>query len=1046
MTFNTEAEFEEALVRLLVDEKGWVDGVISYPTEEDLIQNWAKILYENNRTIDRLGDYPLTSGEMQQILDQIRLLRTPLNLNGFINSGTVQITRDNEQDPYNFKKTISLKIFDRNEIAAGRTRYQIAQQPKFKTNNSIYPTRRGDFCLLINGMPVIHVELKKSGVAVSEAQFQIQKYLDQGVFTGLFSLVQFFVAMNPDECTYFANPGSADKFNQKFCFHWADADNRRIDRWDEVAQYFLSIPMAHQMIGFYTVADKTAQNLKIMRSYQVNAAAGISAQVSSMKWDGKSIYGGYVWQTTGSGKTMTSFKAAQLVANSRDADKVVFLMDRIELGLQSLREYKGFSDDTDTVQQTDSTDDLITKLKSPDSNMTLIVTSIQKMSRIKDDGSNSTDIEEINKKRIVFIVDECHRSVFGEMLSVIKHTFPKAIFFGFSGTPIMNMNKKKDSTTADVFGDELPGTRYTIADGLRDGNVLGFDSIPQPTYKDKDLREAVALDKAKAGSIEEALADEAKKKVYLHWMDQVAVPMGEEHDDEGHPLESIEGEIPESQYSEGKQGERHRGAVVDDILENWDSQSQCGKFHAILATSSIPEAIKYYKLLRETKLKVTAVFDPSDGNNEFSIEKIAGVTEIMTDYNNMYGTAFTATASSYFSFKKDVCARLSHKSQYLAIENEPEKCLDILIVVDQMLTGFDSKWLNTLYMDKFYKRSNIEMIIQAFSRTNRVFNEDKPHGIIRYYRRPYTMQKIIAYAFEQYSGHKALGVFVQKLRDNLLGMNSAYKDISEVFRLAGIDDFSRLPDAVEERREFAKLFRNLNRCLEPAKVQGFIWDELSYPFPEGDVALLFNEEVYNILLMRYKELRRGGEPGTDEPPYEIDSYLMALPTDKFDSKYMDALLSKYQKMIEDNATEEAKKEVIDALHKSFANLTQEQQKFANVILIDIQHRKLIPDPGESFIDIINRYQAREKNTQISEFSRKIGISEHALRTFMEHPVTEDNINEFERYDALIAKVDREVAKAYFERVEGQQLKARVVYTKLDQLLRRFLLSGGCYID
>ena len=518
--------------------------------------------------------------------------------------------------------------------------------------------------------------------------------------------------------------------------------------------------------------------------------------------------------------------------------------------------------------------------------------------------------------------------------------------------------------------------------------------------------------------------------------------MGADWDDEGHPLESIEGEILESQYNRDK----HREAVVADILENWDSQSQCGKFHAILAASSIPEALQYYKLLRETKLKVTAVFDPSDGNNEFSIEKIAGVTEIMTDYNNMYGTAFTAAASSYFSFKKDVCARLSHKSQYLAIENEPAKCLDILIVVNQMLTGFDSKWLNTLYMDKSYKRSNIEMIIQAFSRTNRVFNEDKPHGIIRYYRRPYTMQKIIAYAFEQYSGHKALGVFVQKLRDNLIGMNSAFNDISEVFRLAGIDDFSRLPDTIEERREFAKLFRNLNRCLEPAKVQGFLWDELSYSFPEGDVELLFNEETYNILLMRYKELRRGGEPGIDEPPYEIDSYLMALPTDKYDSRYMDALLSKYQKMIENNATEEAKKEVIDALHKSFANLTQEQQKFANVILVDIQHSKLTPESGESFIDIINRYQAREKNTQILEFSKKTGIPEEALRTFMEHPVTEENINEFERYDALIAKVNRDVAKVYFERVEGQQLKARVVYTKLDQLLRRFLLSGGCYID
>lgn len=208
-----------------------------------------------------------------------------------------------------------------------------------------------------------------------------------------------------------------------------------------------------------------------------------------MKWNDQSIYGGYVWHTTGSGKTMTSFKSAQLIANSKDADKVVFLMDRIELGTQSLREYRGFSDATDDVQDTENTEVLLTKLKSDSVRDTLIVTSIQKMSRIKDeDGLNAADIEKINRKRIVFIVDECHRSVFGDMLSTIKFTFPRAIFIGFSETPILEINKKKDTTTADVFGDELEGTRYTVADGMRDGNVLGFDTIPQPTYKDRDLR------------------------------------------------------------------------------------------------------------------------------------------------------------------------------------------------------------------------------------------------------------------------------------------------------------------------------------------------------------------------------------------------------------------------------------------------------------------------------------------------------------------------------------------------------------------------------
>lgn len=190
-------------------------------------------------------------------------------------------------------------------------------------------------------------------------------------------------------------------------------------------------------------------------------------------------------------------------------------MDRIELGTQSLREYRGFSDATDDVQDTENTEVLLTKLKSDSVRDTLIVTSIQKMSRIKDeDGLNAADIEKINRKRIVFIVDECHRSVFGDMLSTIKFTFPRAIFIGFSGTPILEINKKKDTTTADVFGDELEGTRYTVADGMRDGNVLGFDTIPQPTYKDRDLREVVALEKAKAKSIQD-IKGNPEKNAYI---------------------------------------------------------------------------------------------------------------------------------------------------------------------------------------------------------------------------------------------------------------------------------------------------------------------------------------------------------------------------------------------------------------------------------------------------------------------------------------------------------------------------------------------------
>ena len=514
-TFRNEADFENALIQILTSTCGWEKKVLEYKTEKDLLQNWAAILFENNRSIDRLNDYPLTDGEMQQILEQINTLRTPLRLNGFINGRSVSIKRDNPNDQAHFGKEISLKIYDRQEIAAGQSRYQIARQPKFSAKSSVLPDRRGDFMLLINGMPVIHVELKKSGIPISQAYNQIEKYAKEGVFTGLFSLVQVFVAMNPDEAVYFANPGPEGRFNTDFYFHWADFNNEPINDWKTLAATFLSIPMAHQLIGFYTVADSTDGILKVMRSYQYYAANKISDTVSKHKWEHGGQRGGYIWHTTGSGKTMTSFKSAQLIASSKDADKVVFLIDRIELGTQSATEYRGFAEESDEIQETEDSTVLGAKLKSNDPANTLIVTSVQKMSNIDDDADahlKKADLEAIRAKRIVFIVDECHRSTFGDMMQTIKHTFPKALFFGFSGTPIQIENEKKGNTTADVFGNELH--RYSIADGIRDRNVLGFDPDKVLTFKEKDIREAVALDKAKASTVAEVFADPKKKKIY----------------------------------------------------------------------------------------------------------------------------------------------------------------------------------------------------------------------------------------------------------------------------------------------------------------------------------------------------------------------------------------------------------------------------------------------------------------------------------------------------------------------------------------------------
>lgn len=1046
MSYEKESEFEEALINLLF-QKGWETTVLKYKTEKELIKNWADILFNNNRDIDRLNNFPLTDGEMRQIIEQITALRTPLKLGSFINGKTVSVIRDNPDDKLHFGKEVSLKIYDRREIAAGQSRYQIVQQPQFPTKSKLLSNRRGDIMLLINGMPVIHIELKRSGVPISDAYHQIEKYSYEGIFSGLFSLVQVFVAMNPDETVYFANPGVDGKFNPDYYFHWADFNNEPINNWKEIAEKFLSIPMAHQLIGFYTVADDSDGVLKVMRSYQYYAASAISDKVSKTKWDGKNQRGGYIWHTTGSGKTMTSFKSAQLIANSKDADKVVFLTDRIELGTQSLKEYRGFADENEDVQATENTYVLITKLKSTNPADTLIVTSIQKMSNIKDEegGLNAHDIEIMSGKRVVFIVDEAHRSTFGDMLITIKGTFPNAVFFGFTGTPIHDENQKKMNTTATVFGNELH--RYSIADGIRDKNVLGFDPNKVMTFKDNDVRNAVALEKAKANSIEEVKEDPKKSAVYYKYMDASQVPMAGYLSDDGSYVKGIEDYLPNLQYKTTE----HQGMVVKDIAENWVRLSHGSKFHAIFATSSIHEAIEYYRLLKEKMphLKITCLFDPNIDNDGGVKFKEDGLALIIADYNEKYQQDFSIP--SHTLFKKDIALRLAHKEQYKMIERTPEKQIDLLIVVDQMLTGFDSKWINTLYMDKLME---YESIIQAFSRTNRLFGPDKPFGVIRYYRRPHTMEKNINAAVKLYSGDKPIGLFVEKLGYNLEKLNEVYNEISELFSNANVPDFEKLPADTTEKAKFAALFKEMNMYLEAAKVQGLSWDKTSYEIEcgdESDIELKFDENAYLVLVQRYKELEKGPNPppsdGTDDIPYDLVGYLTEIDTGKIDISFMNSRFDKYFKLLnQGTATEEAIDKALNELHKTFATLTQEEQKYANIFLHDVQRGDVIAGGGKTLRDYITEYQYKAKNDQIHKFAVLLGIDEAKLRKMMGLKLTDANINEFGRFDELKKSVDKLKAKAYFEKVENCPLIPPKVNMKTDKLLREFLLLGGFDVE
>ncbi len=395
--------------------------------------------------------------------------------------------------------------------------------------------------------------------------------------------------------------------------------------------------------------------------------------------------------------------------------------------------------------------------------------------------------------------------------------------------------------------------------------------------------------------------------------------------------------------------------------------------------------------------------------------------------------------------KKDIQYRLAHKKPYERIEYARAEQIDLLIVVDQMLTGYDSKWLNALYLDKMIQ---YETIIQAFSRTNRLFGPDKPFGSIKYYRAPYSMERNIAEAVKLYSGDKPLGMFAVKLDKNLENMNAVYAQIKNLFMQAGIHDFERIPDEKAERKRFADLFKTFNEYLESAKVQGFVWNKLSYSFTNEEtgesrtVELILDEKTYLILALRYKELfSESTESDDDDAPYDLAGYLTTIDTDEIDADYMNSRFEKYKKALSGgnpDETENAKAE----LHKTFASLTQEEQKYANIFLHDIESGDAAIEEGKTLRDYINEYVKKAKDDQIHRIADLLGLNEAMLRSMMALKVDESNINEYGRLDSLNATVDKTKAKAYFDLLEGTSMPMFKVTMRVKDLIRDFIISGG----
>lgn len=975
-----EQNFEADFIALL-QQSGWEKKVLKNYTVKDLIANWRQILFERNRAL--LHGVPLSDDEMQQVLDGLRQYAdTPVKANHFLNSAErgLPIRRDRDsEDTAHAGKEVYLNLFRAREIAGGSSRYQIAEQTKFVSTHPNYPDRRGDITLLIDGIPVIQIELKASGVDVFEATTQLQKYTQENIFKGFMGLVQVFWAISPEDALYFANPGSHDRFHPAFFFHWGDRDNHIIRDWRELIagpSHILSVPEAHKLIGYYTIADRNADVLKVCRSYQYTAINAIVRRAGKQRWGEHQQRGGFIWCTTGGGKTMTSFKAGQLILDLGFADKVVFVVDRRALDEQSTREYNSFARDGESVCSTTSSVNLFNKLKSRKADDAMIMTSIQKLANVNEEASHidAATLAEVAGRRICFIVDEAHRSQFGKMHRRVKDTFYNALFFGFTGTPILAKNMKdSEETTESIFGPCL--AVYSLATGIRDGNVLGFWPEYDPTFAEQDMRRVIALREAKISDASELKPGTKSFAAYQYYMTKA--PMATVYKPDG----SIETKGIEDFFSSADyDSDAHRRAVVRHILDNRLMVAFGGehgtRFHGMLATSSIPEAYAYWQLFQEMApgLHVTALFDPNiDQNTAGVIDKEEWLIAIIGRYNEQFDTQFNRrTDPHYERFKSDLTTRLAHKKPYQHIANDAAKCLDLVIVVDQLLTGFDSVYLNVLYMDKVMES---DALIQAISRTNRIYdNAEKPWGMVKFYRKTNTMRRNLQDALELYCEGDTAGVMEQELMANLHLLNALYKDIAALFEHDGIERFCRLPKDSAAQQKFRKDFTKMRSTLRAAFLQGFQWS--------GAYAgsLVFDEMTYHILRERFRELpSTGTHSQTPRAGYQLETNLTSVLGEQIDSDYLE---SRFKILtisdIEARDQEANKAAVMKDIEANLGILPARLQPYARQVLDDIQSGTLCAEPGKRFRTYITEYREHAISHAVHEEAAKYGIDEAKL--------------------------------------------------------------------
>ena len=872
MSYQSEAELESNLVKQLVNQ-GFNKVKIS--DEEELKNNFRNELYEHNKV--KLNNEPFTDKEFERILRHVE--GKSVFKSSMILRDKFILEREDGSELY-------IELFDTQNWC--KNRFQVTTQT---TVVGKY-TNRYDVTLLINGLPLVQIELKRRGLDLKEAFHQINRYKKHS-YQGLYRYIQIFVVSNGVDTKYFANSDKEMLFSHTF--FWSDDHNKRISNLKEFTETFLEKCFISKVIARYMITNETDKLLMVMRPYQIYAVEALISRALETNNNG------FIWHTTGSGKTLTSFKASQILSKVPDIKKVFFLVDRKDLDSQTLAEFNKF--EPDSVDTTDKTDTLVKQIK--DINKPLIVTTIQKMANAIKNDKYSKIMNQYKDEKVIFIIDECHRSQFGDMHKAINKHFSNAQYFGFTGTPRLFENRSQEGrVTADLFEKCLH--TYLIKDAINDGNVLGFSVEYIKTF-DGDFDEE---DDEKAKAID-------KEEVFMC-------------------DERIE-------------------LVSNHILDNHNAKTRNKQYTAIFTVQSIQMLVKYYDKFKEVNhdLKIAGIFsfganEDSEGRDEHSRDSLE---RIIKDYNKIFDTNYsTDTFSSYFA---DVSKKVKSAK------------IDILIVVNMFLTGFDSKTLNTLYVDKNLKYHDL---LQAYSRTNRVEKPTKPYG------------NIVCYRNLKKNTDDALCLFSQTDNTDVVLMESYdyyfdlwHKELEKLYKLTPTPEDVDSLCSEEDKKKFILAFRDLTKVL--TKLNTFT----DFEFKEDNLGM--SEQSYQDFKSKYFTIYESVKRQEDEKVSvlaDIDFGIELMHSDKINVSYIMNLIRDIDLSDKENKARDIKNIITELDRADNENLR------LKVDLLKEFLNKVVPELG-SDDDIDSAYEEFEEIKRVEEvdnFANEIGLNRYKIRDYV----------------------------------------------------------------